>query len=115
MDLEEFLADVGRTCLCKRCGHLCKVAATRNPNARIMRHAKRSEGYCANCALTGWLRDKHYEPLPTLLARSGPQVLLSRPVQVQVYSVLRSAKADAKPEEIDWQAVVANWDLPLAA
>lgn len=94
--------------VCQRCGTPCQVNAERNPEARLLRHA--DEGVCASCALTAFL--KATEPIATLIAAKGPDVLLLPPVQAQIGALLAAGRSDARPSEIDYRAVVDRWELP---
>lgn len=91
---------------CKRCGVDCRADAVGNPDAEIMRYA--DEGTCASCGLTVWL--KQVEPIASILAARGPELLLAPQVQQQVGRVL--AYSDASLAEIDWAAVVEQWEKP---
>jgi len=92
---------------CERCGALCRVSDQRNPDARLLRHA--DAGLCAGCAMTAFL--KTMEPLATVLAAKGPEVLLVPAIQQQAARMLVAANSDASPGEIDWNRVVAQWEL----
>lgn len=93
---------------CQRCSAPCRVNPDRNPDARLMRRST-SEGLCANCAMTDFL--KTMEPLSTVISTKGPEILLNPAVQRQVAAVLAAGEADAEPSEIDWTAVVGQWDF----
>lgn len=98
----------GRLGKCERCGDLCKVAAEKNPAAEMLRLAEEPKGYCVNCAVAEWFwvsRSRAMVP--------EPDSLLWKPVQDQFAKIMVTARADAKPEEIDWKRVVANWNLPF--
>jgi len=76
----------------------------------MLRFAEGS-GLCVNCAVHDWLRNTY--PLNILLAQSGPKVLLFEHIQKQFTEIMRIGFADAKPDEIDWQSIVDNWELPF--
>jgi len=48
------------------------------------------------------------------LAESGPKVLLLPHMHGIFTDVMRAGFADANPDEIDWQLMVDNWDLPFS-
>jgi len=48
-----------------------------------------------------------------LLAESGPKNLLYPHIQEQFTGLMRVGLADAQPDEIDWNKIVENWDLPF--
>lgn len=95
---------------CERCEAPCKVAGPGNPDAKMLRLSK-SKGLCVNCAVHDWLRNTY--PPNMLLAQSGPKVLLYPYIQKQFTGIMQVALADAKPDEINWEAIVENWDLPF--
>lgn len=95
---------------CERCEARCKVAGPRNPDAKMLRRSK-SKGLCVNCAVHDWLRNTY--PPNILLAQSGPKVLLYPHIQKQFTEIMQTAVADAQPEEINWELIVENWDLPF--
>ncbi len=97
------------TVKCKRCGWRCKRAGPPGKKAKMLRFAK--EGLCVNCAVHDWLRNTY--PPNILIAQSGPKVLLFPHIQEQFAGIMRTGFADAKPDEIDWQKIVDNWDLPF--
>ncbi|MFN5959197.1 MAG: hypothetical protein ACK462_14815, partial [Planctomyces sp.] len=47
--------NAGRIVNCDRCAVRCRIAATSNDQARLLKHAK-DRGFCPNCAITAWLR-----------------------------------------------------------
>ena len=96
---------------CERCEAVCRVAGPRNPDAKMLRHLKEGRGLCVNCAVHDWLRNTY--PPNILLAQSGPKVLLYPHIQEQFAGIMRIGLADAMPDEIDWERIVENWDLPF--
>ena len=112
MKRQKTLFDNGtpETIECKRCGARCEIAGPPGEKARMMRFAQ-GPGLCANCAVHDWLRNTY--PPNILLAQSGPQVLLLPYIQEQFAGIMRIGSADAKPDEIDWQRIVDNWELPF--
>jgi hypothetical protein len=69
------------------------------------------KGLCINCAAHDVLRNLY--PPNLLLARSGPKGLALPHVQKQFEAILQCAGTDAKPGEINWDIVIANWKLPF--
>jgi len=49
-----------------------------------------------------------------MLARSGPKNLLFDHIQKSFEGIMKVALADALPDEINWEMVVGNWDLPFS-
>jgi len=96
---------------CNRCKARCKVAGPGNPNAKMLRRSKEFKGLCINCAVHDWLRNTY--PVNILLAQSGPKSLLYPHIQEQFTGIMQTALADALPDEINWELIVENWDLPF--
>lgn len=95
---------------CQRCEAACKTAGPGNPDAKMLRRSK-DKGLCVNCAVHDWLRNTY--PINMLLAQSGPKSLLYPHIQEQFAGIMRIALADASPDEIDWERIVENWELPF--
>lgn len=95
---------------CVRCGIPCRITGKGNPDAKMLRWAQ-GPGLCVNCAVHDFLR--HTYPINMMLARSGPRNLLIPHVQEQFAGIMKVAMADAMPDEIDWELIVENWDLPF--
>lgn len=98
----------GTVARCSRCGDPCKVASDANPDAKMLRYAKEPKGLCVNCAVAEWflvsgMREMH----------PGASSLRHKSVQDQFARVMFAHAADAKPPEINWEKVIANWDLPF--
>lgn len=96
---------------CERCEAPCRIAEPRNPDAKMLRRGKEPKGLCVNCAVHDWLRNTY--PPNILLAQSGPKVLLYSHIQEQFTGIMQAALADAQPDEINWELIVENWDLPF--
>lgn len=101
----------GQNCRCGRCGRPCKVNPVAGSQAKMLKRSAAPRGLCVNCAVHDQLR--HLYPANLLLARSGPKGLALPQIQRQFFTLCKMAGTDAKFEEIDWQAVIANWDLPF--
>jgi hypothetical protein len=104
---------------CLRCGRPCRFG-TPDPNARALRHSA-MPGLCPNCAVTRFLLDiepirETIEGTPArggivpALPGNGPQILLLPHVRAMWRPLL--AYTQTRPEEIDWETVVSQWDLP---
>ncbi len=101
------------TASCVRCGKLCRKERG-NPEARLLRHTTSDSGYCATCAATEFLQglDAISDRFPGR-EPFDPECFRLPHVQAQFGAILRGGNADAKPDEIDWSAVIANWSLPF--
>jgi hypothetical protein len=96
---------------CLRCGKLCQSRGPGNADARLLRRAE--SGYCPDCAATEFLLG--VDTLREMLDLRGPAVLRKSHYQAQFARILASGHSDAAPGEIDWERVIANWDLPFPA
>lgn len=96
---------------CQRCGVACQVSLPRNPKAKMLRRSKELKGLCVNCAVHDWLRNTY--PCNILLAQSGPKSLAHPHIQEQFAEIMKVGMADAMPDEINWDLIIENWDLPF--
>ncbi len=99
-------------CKCRRCGASCKVDPKPNSQARMLKRSAKPKGLCVNCAVQNELR--HLYPANLLLARSGPSCLALLHIQEQFAGILKLAGSDAEPDEIDWDVIIENWELPFS-
>lgn len=97
---------------CLRCGARCKVDPLDGSKAKMLKRGKLPQGLCLNCAVHDFLRNTY--PVNLLLAQSGPRALAMPHIQEQFAGIMKSAFSDALPDEIDWQVIIDNWDLPFA-
>lgn len=114
--MNPFTEFIGALAECTRCKRLCALAGPPTPEARLLRfatadHVAEFGGLCVDCATTGFL--KAIEIVPATIERHGVAMLLNPHVQKQFITLMISGKADARPDEINWQNVVDNWDLPF--
>lgn len=77
----------------------------------MLRLAKSPVGFCVNCATHDFLR--HLYPVNMILHDKGPEILLHSESRQQFARVMEVAISDALPDEICWERVVQNWDLPF--
>lgn len=96
---------------CERCNVRIRLATRRNPDAKMLRLAKEPKGLCINCAVHNWLQNTY--PVNILLAKSGPGCLAHQHIRDQFTEIMRSGRADANPDEINWNLLSDNWDLPF--
>jgi hypothetical protein len=95
---------------CERCGARYRVAGPGNEDARLLRHAAEAKGFCATCAAHDWLMTI---AIGEMLNNSGPRMLLLPHIREQFAAIMLAGNADAKPDEINWNLMVENWDLPF--
>ena len=105
-------ANINNVTYCQR----CKVKLDVNPNpeskAIMLKRSKNKKGLCINCAVHDWLRNTY--PVNMILAgMQNPQCLLLPHLQEQFAGIMKAGMADAKPDEINWQAIIDNWHLPF--
>jgi len=98
-------------CCCSRCGARCRVDPVAGSKAKMLRRGKSPKGLCVNCAVHDTLR--YLYPANLLLASSGPKALAFPHIQEQFAALLKVANSDAGPDEIGWQTIIDNWDLPF--
>lgn len=103
--------DINTTVYCERCGVACKVTGPQNSKAKMLRRSKEPKGLCVNCAVHDWLRNTY--PVNVILAESGPKALVYPHVQKQFEEIMRAGMADAMPDEINWDLIIENWNLPF--
>jgi hypothetical protein len=104
-------ANVGGRCSCERCGVPLEVAPIPGSQAKLLKRSATPQGLCASCAVHDHLR--HLYPANLTLARGGPQLLAHPHIQQMYLDLLRMAGTDVTAEEIDWNAIIANWELPF--
>jgi hypothetical protein len=74
----------------------------------MLRRAEEPKGYCVNCAVAEFLwvfGCRNADP--------SPDSFRVKPVQDQFTKIMVARNADANPAEINWEKVIANWDLPF--
>jgi len=96
---------------CPRCGAPCRIGPPPGAQAKMLRRSPTAKGLCVNCATHDFLRNTY--PPNILLAESGPHVLLLPQIQEQFAGIMQVTHADAQADEINWEQIVANWDLPF--
>jgi len=95
---------------CPRCGARCQVGPLPGAQAKMLRRSP-TIGLCVNCATHNFLRNTY--PVNILLAEMGPRGLLLPHIQQAFAAIMRVNHADAQPDEISWEQIVTNWDLPF--
>ena len=101
---------------CARCGVRCRKAAG-NPEARLLAYSLSDHGFCLNCAVTEFLQnlDVIRDSMILLKKPFDPAAFRLTHVQQQFFQIMAAGNADAKPTDIDWLEVEANWHLPFPA
>ena len=101
----------GKETYCIRCKARCTVAGPGKADAKMLRYSKTPQGLCVNCAAHDWLRNTY--PVNMMLAKSGPAALAHVHIRAQFAEIMRVGNADADPNEINWNLLTENWDLPF--
>lgn len=96
---------------CERCEAPCRIAGPANPDAKMLWRSKEPKGFCVNCAVHDWLRNTY--PVNLIFTTLSPDALRLEHIQQQFTGIMQVALADAQPDEIDWEAIITNWDLPF--
>jgi hypothetical protein len=107
----QFAFASGETCRCLRCGAPCKVDPIPGSKAKWIKAAGHPHGLCINCAVHDHLR--HLYPANLDLERSAGTSLLHPQIQRMFFDLAVMHGTDARFEEINWRAIVANWSLPF--
>ena len=106
-------------CQCDRCGVPLRFRKRKgNADAQPIRVADRPEGLCATCALRVWFElDDRGAIVSEIVMRDlggDPGKAFKLPhVQEQVKRMMEAGKSDARVEEIDFDKLVREWDLPI--
>ena len=104
-------AAIGAECFCGRCGAPCRVNPVPGSKARMMKRADEPKGLCVNCATHDVLR--HLYPSNLILERSHGRTLAHLDIQREFFEIAQMHGTDVAFEEINWNAIIANWDLPF--
>lgn len=97
---------------CTRCSRLGQAGPPPNPQGRLMVYAQTAQNaMCPDCAATAFI--KGVETLMWGIEKHGVEMLLNPVIQQGFAEVMKAGQADATPQEIDWQRVVENWELPI--
>jgi len=95
---------------CPRCGVPCRASSAGHDDARLLRRAPK--GFCANCAVTEFLMS--VETIRDGIERRGVgQALSNLAVREGFTQLMKIGHADMRPEEIDWEKIIDNWQLPF--
>lgn len=98
---------------CARCGiRCCKKPGS--DEARLLHYTTSDFGFCVNCGVTEVLQSLDVIASPGRGAKPfDPECLRLPHVQKQFEAIMVSGKSDARPHEIDWLEIIANWSLPF--
>jgi hypothetical protein len=105
-------ASIGARANCLRCGVDVQVSAKkRAEKSWPFKLATIPKGFCADCVFTQFLCNTY--PINMGLDRSGPELLLHPQMREAVLMSGLLEKCDMNVDEVNWQKVVANWNLPI--
>ena len=110
------LSDIlGNTAPCARCGALCRVTGKKpTEEARIARYATQETinngtAMCIACVLSDWLQSGPLAEMITIEKLRDPRV---QQRTIDLYND-KHGHNDGNATEINWDALIANWDLPF--
>jgi hypothetical protein len=111
----ELLENAGKIVECVRCHAPCRVASARNVHGRPFQYGNGDgKGFCANCAVTEFLISPEIDISYLLPEGTDIRKALRAPhIQELFGQMLKVGMADLKDAEINWNAVIENWDLPF--
>lgn len=93
---------------CKRCGRPA-LGGDGNPDARMLRRAR--TGVCVDCGVVQFLQRVANTNVLGTVDRALPDGLRLPHVQEQFAKMMVAGGSDARPDEIDWERVIAVWDI----
>ena len=96
---------------CRRCGKKLRVDPKPQSNAKMLKRGSQAKGFCINCAVHDWLRNTY--PVNIIFTTLSPDALRLEHIQQQFITLMQAGNADANPDEIDWERIIANWKLPF--
>lgn len=113
---QQYLASQGiQQVTCSRCGLVMQVRLKQgNEEARLLKQSDKPEGWCVDCATTDFLRNQ--SPLGHIIearGEEGMQMLRDTRIQEQFAGLMQAGNADASAQEIRWERVIENWNLPF--
>lgn len=83
-------------------------------DARILRATTADRGLCPSCGLTAFLKDLPATQLGIERAGGIGPLLAAPHIRQGILAMMRTGNADVGPEEIDWERIARNWELPDA-
>lgn len=107
------LDHAGEVVPCQRCGTRCLVAPVANQRARPFRYAD-GNGQCTACIVAEFLKTTMSHALDAMDAGTNIKEVLRAPhIQEGFSQILKVGCSELAGEEIDWEAVIEKWDLPV--
>jgi hypothetical protein len=110
--------NAGMRVACERCAKPCQVAPTRKTDAKMAIEADGPRGVCPECIVTGMIKgltgadgrdDRRAAYFPKFTAES----LRLDHIQKQIVAVVRASGSNLPADRLDFDEIIANWDLPL--
>jgi len=98
-------------CSCQRCGRACRVAGPFKEKAEMFRRSRSPQGLCSDCVMTEFLYNTY--PINMQIDEAGPELLLKPGVGEAFMQSMILERGDLTIEEISWERIVANWELPV--
>src|ERR1035438_1859748 len=101
------------TVKCRRCGVACAAQQPGKSNARPFRKAVR--GFCAACVVCRFFQgDENTGVGHALPPDFDPEGLRLPHIQEQFARVLAVGGSELTMDQINWDEVIAKWNLPIA-
>lgn len=103
---------------CPRCGRICSdnTPPANRASQTIRRSTFKKGGTCASCALADWIKKTPALMMVIgMLKKKGLTVVdaFKLPhVRAQFAAIMKTGQSDATPDEIDWDHLAVNWELP---
>jgi hypothetical protein len=107
-------AQPGALAKCDRCGVQLRVAETRREDSRPFRRSMTTAGLCPDCVMTEFLYNTY--PVNMIIDERGPEMLLNAECMRSALlssGVMDPAHCEMDVNEINWQRVYDNWNLPV--
>jgi hypothetical protein len=110
--------NAGKRVFCQRCAKPLVIAPTRKTDAKMAVEADSPNGVCAECIVTGMVKgltgtdgrdNRKAAAFPTFTAES----LRLPHVQAQIVAVVKASGSNLPADRLDFDEIIANWDLPL--
>lgn len=97
--------------ICERCGRRCQTSDATEADSKLIRKSTAPKGLCVDCAITCFIKTGLMSAIPPAYPISG--ILGMEHIQQQFAAVFVAAKCPGVAAEINWDRVIANWELGL--
>ncbi len=101
----------GAMASCNRCGVQLRVSESRREDSAPFRRSLTTKGVCPDCVMTQFLYNTY--PINWQLDERGPELLLHPMIREAFLSSGVMERCEMSIDEVNWERVVANWNLPV--